>query len=70
MERFERITKELCKLPTFFHKPLYERILRLWENHLQGKSEIKLPSSPVITYGIFHHFWDMEMAPYDHCIVT
>jgi len=34
IEKFERITKELCNLPTFFHKPLYERILRLWENHL------------------------------------
>ena len=64
MESFERITKELCNLPTFFHKPLYERILRLWENHLQAQNG-KLPSLPVITHGIFHHFWEMEMAPYD-----
>ncbi|KAL7531569.1 hypothetical protein ACHAXR_008914 [Thalassiosira sp. AJA248-18] len=65
IERFERITKELCNLPTFFHKPLYERILRLWENHLQGSNNVKLPSIPVITHGIFHYFWEMEMAPYD-----
>ena len=66
IERFERLTKELCNLPTFFHKPLYERILLLWENHIQSSHEyIKLPSSPVITYGIFHYFWEMEMAPYD-----
>ncbi|KAL9183981.1 hypothetical protein ACHAXT_002067 [Thalassiosira profunda] len=64
IERFERITKELCNLPTFFHKPLYERILKLWESHLQ-KMDAKLPTSPVITYGIFHHFWETEMAPYD-----
>mmetsp|Transcript_24884 Transcript_24884/g.44801 ORF Transcript_24884/g.44801 Transcript_24884/m.44801 type:complete len:696 (-) Transcript_24884:186-2273(-) len=65
MERFERVTKELCNLPTFFHKPLYERILRLWESHLQARSGKKLPSLPVITHGVFHHFWEMEMAPYD-----
>ena len=60
IERFERLTKELCNLPTFFHKPLYERILLLWENHIQSSHEyIKLPSSPVINSGIFHYFWEM-----------
>ena len=78
LERFERVTKELCNLPTFFHKPLYERILMLWSTyyHLDviggagggggnnsGGGEENLP--PVVTYGIFHYFWKTEMAPYD-----
>ena len=86
VERFERVTKELCNLPTFFHKPLYARILALWEGRLRrprrsrrGGDEDKdeggvdddyatsgpLPPSPVVTYGVFRHFWEVEMAPYD-----
>lgn len=68
MEGFERFTKELCNLPTFFHKPLYKRILLLWEKHLQEnprQQSVKLPPLPLCTYGIFHYFWEMEMAPYD-----
>lgn len=68
LERFERVTKELCNLPTFFHKPLYERILMLWSTyyHLNiatSGGEENLP--PVVTYGIFHYFWKHEMAPFD-----
>jgi hypothetical protein len=75
LERFERITKELCNLPTFFHKPLYERILMLWSTHYHlsinngdksstsSNQQSNLP--PVVTYGIFHHYWSMEMAPFD-----
>lgn len=77
LESFERITKELCNLPTFFHKPLYARILLLWEKYLQSttansttsasSSSLSLPSSSpsVVTYGIFHYYWLTEMAPYD-----
>jgi len=64
MERFERITKELCNFPTFFHKPLYDRILLLWERHITSQ-KIKLPPLPMVTFGMFHYFWDTEMAPYD-----
>lgn len=38
LERFEKITKELCNFPTFSHKPLYERILLLWENYLKSEN--------------------------------
>jgi serine/threonine-protein phosphatase 2A regulatory subunit B'' len=75
IESFERITKELCNLPTFFHKPLYARILLLWESYIKSSqttfssassSSSLLPSSPtVVTYGIFHYYWITEMAPYD-----
>jgi serine/threonine-protein phosphatase 2A regulatory subunit B'' len=41
IEKFERITKELCNLPTFFHKPLYARILMLWEEYLERPSRVK-----------------------------
>jgi len=37
VERFERVTKELCNLPTFFHKPLYARILALWEGRIRRR---------------------------------
>ncbi|KAL7517074.1 hypothetical protein ACHAWX_002038 [Stephanocyclus meneghinianus] len=69
LERFERVTKELCNFPTFFHKPLYERILMLWSTHYHlnvtggGGDGVQLP--PVVTYGIFHYYWKKEMAPYD-----
>ena len=68
LERFERVTKELCNFPTFFHKPLYERILMIWStyyhlNIAKSGGEENLP--PVVTYGIFHYFWKKEMAPYD-----
>ncbi|KAL3808014.1 hypothetical protein ACHAXA_004967, partial [Cyclostephanos tholiformis] len=79
IERFERITKELCNLPTFFHKPLYARILMLWEEYLKRSSRGRgegdgdgdtdrgetLPPLSVVTYGVFRRFWEMEMAPYD-----
>ena len=29
-ENFVRVTKEICRLPTFFNGPLYDRILYLW----------------------------------------
>lgn len=71
VESFERIAKELCNLPTFFHKPLYARILLLWESYLLSyhsttSSSSLLPTAPtVVTYGIFHYYWVTEMAPYD-----
>ena len=96
-DRFERITKELCNFPTFFHKPLYERILVLWESYVNSdeferdckyfhqwhpmakyasettpaacpiklKGQRNLPPLPVVTYGMFHYYWNKEMAPYD-----
>jgi len=36
VERFEKLTKELCQFPSFFHKPLYRRILNEWERYLSG----------------------------------
>ena len=62
LERFERLTKEICGLPTFFHKPLYTRILQLWTNRVRSSG---LPSCPVVTYGIFRCYWTEFMAPYD-----
>ena len=64
MERFERITKELCNFPTFFHKPLYDRILLLWDRYISSQ-KVKLPALPMVTFGMFHYFWDTEMTPYD-----
>jgi len=30
IDNFVKITKDICKFPTFFNKPLYKRILYLW----------------------------------------
>lgn len=38
IDNFVKITKDICKFPTFFNKPLYKRILYLW-NTQDIKSE-------------------------------
>merc|ERR1711976_499601 len=30
IDNFVKITKDICNFPTFFNKPLYKRILYLW----------------------------------------
>ncbi|KAL7465024.1 hypothetical protein ACHAXS_005352 [Conticribra weissflogii] len=36
VERFEKVTKELCQFPSFFHKPLYQRIVSDWDRYLKS----------------------------------
>src|SRR3569623_227271 len=33
LEAFVRITKDVCRFPSFFNTPLYQRILLLWNTH-------------------------------------
>jgi hypothetical protein len=59
MDSFVRVTKEVCRLPSFFNAPLYQRILDLWNAQSQ--------TSPmqVVTHGILQWYWNTEMEPYD-----
>mmetsp|Transcript_12791 Transcript_12791/g.24008 ORF Transcript_12791/g.24008 Transcript_12791/m.24008 type:complete len:638 (+) Transcript_12791:204-2117(+) len=34
IENFVKVTKEICSFPTFFNRPLYKRILYLWNTHM------------------------------------
>lgn len=58
MDSFVRITKEVCRFPSFFNGPLYQRILDLW-NDSRGKS------ITAITLPVFEWFWKTEMEPFD-----
>jgi hypothetical protein len=59
MDSFVRVTKEVCRLPSFFNAPLYQRILDLWN--------FKSKASPmqVVTFAILQWYWNTEMEPYD-----
>jgi serine/threonine-protein phosphatase 2A regulatory subunit B'' len=59
VDTFPRITKDICRFPSHFNAPLFQRVLDLWnENH---------PEQPqaVVTFEMFEAFWQTEMDPYD-----
>ena len=60
VESFVRITKEVCRFPSFFNGPLYQRILELW--NLQHSTAREMD---VVTFEILQWYWMMEMEPYD-----
>lgn len=79
MENFVRVTKEVCNFPTFFNRPLYRRILLLWntkDRNIHGNNkknngrsnnndEREAKEMDVITFEMFRWFWLTEMAEYD-----
>lgn len=42
IDNFVKITKEICSFPTFFNRPLYKRILYLWNTHMIKSQNQKL----------------------------
>lgn len=62
VETFVRITKDICRFPSFFNVPLYQRVLDLWNAR-------DLPQSPmeVVTLEMVEWFWKSEMEPFDPC---
>jgi len=75
VESFVRITKDICRFPSFFNVPLYQRILLLWNTFQQEKQQQEAKNedddaamiSPmeVVTYDMFEWFWKTEMEPFD-----
>ena len=59
-EGFARITKEVCRFPSFFNAPLYKRILQLWNARNES-----VASMDVVTMDMFTWYWLVEMEPYD-----
>lgn len=59
-EVFVRITKDVCRLPSFFNYPLYQRILDVWNLEQPESSPME-----VITFAMLEWFWTTEMEPYD-----
>eukprot|EP00814_Leptocylindrus_danicus_P001234 CAMPEP_0116032538 /NCGR_PEP_ID=MMETSP0321-20121206/18231_1 /TAXON_ID=163516 /ORGANISM="Leptocylindrus danicus var. danicus, Strain B650" /LENGTH=536 /DNA_ID=CAMNT_0003507997 /DNA_START=18 /DNA_END=1628 /DNA_ORIENTATION=+ len=65
MSDFGRLTKALCKFPSFFTAPLFRRICELY-SHLNTSVEAAAGNAgEVITIEMFCQFWKDEMAPYD-----
>lgn len=58
MEAFVRITKEICRFPSFFNGPFYQRLLDLW--NAQHKTSVSS-----VTLKLFEWYWKTEMEPYD-----
>ena len=60
LETFVRITKEVCRFPSFFNLPLYQRILELWNENEPDQAPME-----VVTFGMLEWYWKKEMEPYD-----
>ena len=58
MENFGRITKEVCRFPSFFNGPLYARIMREWN---MAKKQTK----DTMTQPMLEWYWMQEMENYD-----
>ena len=80
LDAFLRITKEVCRFPSFFNGPLYERILDLWNTNTRTTTtstattttttdddddEKDGNSASVVTLAMLEWFWKLEMEPYD-----
>lgn len=61
MSDFGRLTKALCKFPSFFTAPLFRRICQLY-SHMNSSAE---GIGEVVTIEMFCQFWKDEMEPYD-----
>lgn len=62
VETFVRITKDICRFPSFFNVPLYQRILDLWNSRDLEQSPIE-----VVTLEMVEWFWKTEIEPFDPC---
>ncbi|CAJ1966309.1 unnamed protein product [Cylindrotheca closterium] len=60
LESFVRITRELCRFPSFFNAPLYQRILNLWNAENPSENQ-----ASIVTLDILEWFWKTEMEPFD-----
>lgn len=59
VDAFVRITKDVCRFPSFFNAPLYQRILFLWNNQADATP------MEVVTYDMLEWYWEQEMEPFD-----
>ncbi|KAL3907305.1 MAG: hypothetical protein SGARI_003599 [Bacillariaceae sp.] len=61
LEVFVRITKEVCRFPSFFNGPLYQRIMELWNKEHPDETE----HIDAVTLSSLEWFWKKEMEPFD-----
>lgn len=60
LEVFVRITKEICRFPSFFNGPLYQRIIQLWNiDHPQNSN------LTAVTMSTLEWYWKKEIEPFD-----
>jgi len=60
LDGFVRVTKEVCRFPSFFNLPLYQRILDLWNGVAENQSPME-----VVTFEMMEWYWKKEMEPFD-----
>ena len=59
-EHFVRVTKDICRFPSFFNAPLYQRIIDLWNAQHAHQAPME-----IVTYEMLEWFYQTEMEPYD-----
>lgn len=59
LDTFVRITREVCRFPSFFNAPLYQRILNLWNAANPSDDQVS-----IVTLNILEWFWKTEMEPF------
>eukprot|EP00934_Nitzschia_sp_Nitz4_P001886 Nitzschia sp. Nitz4//scaffold108_size72880//49351//51376//NITZ4_005822-RA/size72880-augustus-gene-0.30-mRNA-1//-1//CDS//3329532690//1886//frame0 len=64
LETFVRVTKEICRFPSFFNGPLFQRILDLWQLSPQAAQNPSIPPD-IITGKMLEWYWKTEMEPFD-----
>jgi len=64
---FVHVTKVLCKFPSFFNVPLFERVLTTFKaDAFGGDGADKLPTEGArIDKDVFLRFWKAEIEPFD-----
>mmetsp|Transcript_10189 Transcript_10189/g.14411 ORF Transcript_10189/g.14411 Transcript_10189/m.14411 type:complete len:716 (-) Transcript_10189:173-2320(-) len=75
-DNFVRVTKEIFKFPSFFNRPLYSRIVQLWnlkngitkppenEDDVENENN-ETEEDNVITIDMIQWYWKKEIEPYD-----
>jgi serine/threonine-protein phosphatase 2A regulatory subunit B'' len=61
-DSFVRVTKEICRFPSYFNSALYQRILD-WQEETHHQHLFN--NSNIVTMKLFQDYWMMEMEPYD-----
>lgn len=60
LDSFVRITKEVCRFPSYFNGLLYQRILDICQAGTMDDT-----ATATVTFDMFHTFWMQEMEHFD-----
>jgi serine/threonine-protein phosphatase 2A regulatory subunit B'' len=57
-DAFVRVTKDVCKFPSYFNVPFYQRICDVWNQAFQR-------SETIVTFEMLEYYWTQYMENYD-----